>query len=477
MPGQHAIVVLINPETYEGVIMMARKIVKIFTVLTVIALCFTTAFTDANGLCCSEAVHSLAAVQYNSAGTYQTVEGIGGFGFRNVNWSDPSTWWTDAWGDSVINDLGFTITRNEWYPPQIEGEIQDSNWPVQKPFTEKIHGLARVSSKPLKQIVSVWSPPAHMKENHSTKNGGKLLPEYYDDFGRWLVECIDSYKSAGVDVYGISFQNEPATSISYNSCYYTPKDYANMVKVAAPIIKNVHPNVKLMGPEEQTNQAWNWEKSYGKALFDDPEALKWIDIFVLHPYTIEYVYGPADPATEASQFKNAYEKYKAAGKQIWFSEDCGWYDNWLGGMLMAESIHNSFYYGNVSAWVHWVISGDETQAWTGLTYFGEPKEKYYAMRHFSRYIRPGAVRIEASSTNPDLLVTAFRHKNEKTLTLVLINRSSNPMDVCFTGDLKTSLLMETSTADEKAASKGRISGFHSKFTLPSNSVTTLYGSI
>jgi glucuronoarabinoxylan endo-1,4-beta-xylanase len=457
--------------------MMARKIVKIFTVLTVIALCFTTAFTDANGLSCPEAPHCLAVVQYNSAKTYQTVEGIGGFGFRNVNWADPSTWWTDSWGDSVINDLGFTIIRNEWYPPQIEGEVQDSNWNVQKPYIEKLHSLARTSGQPLKQIISIWSPPAYMKENHSTKNGGKLLPEYYDDFARWLVECIDSYQSAGVDVYAISFQNEPAAIVPYNSCYYAPADYPKMVKVAGPIVKNAHPNVKLMGPEEQTSQAWNWEKSYGKALLDDPEALKWIDIIVLHPYTIETVYGPADPVIEAMQFKQAYEKYKGAGKQIWYSEDCGWYDNWLGGMLMAESIHNSFYYGNTSAWLHWVISGDETQSWTGLTYFGEQKEKYYAVRHFSRYIRPGAVRIEASSTNPDLLVTAFKYKQEKTLTIVLINRSHNPMDIKLTGDIKTILNMECSTAAAKAVSQGKQSSSKSKFILPPNSITTLYGSI
>ncbi|HEX3045553.1 MAG TPA: glycoside hydrolase family 30 beta sandwich domain-containing protein [Bacillota bacterium] len=456
--------------------MFMRKTVR-FVFLTVLALCFAATFADASGLTCPEATHSQAVVQYNSSKTFQTIEGIGGFGFRNVNWAEPSTWWTDAWGDLVINDLGFTITRNEWYPPSIEGEVQDTNWTVQKPYIEKIHDFAKVSGKPLKQIISIWSPPAYMKENHSTKNGGKLLPEYYTDFGRWLVECIDSYKSVGVDVYALSFQNEPAAVVPYNSCYYAPEDYPKMIKVVGPIVKNAHPNVKLMGPEEQTCQTWNWDSSYGKALLDDQEALKWIDIIAVHPYTVEYVYGPPDPIIEAMQLKQVYEKYKVAGKQIWVSECCGWNDNWLGGMLIAESIHNSFYYGNITAWVHWVISGDETQAWTGLTYYGEQKEKYYAVRHFSRYIRPGAVRIEASSTNPDLLVTAFRHQNEKSLTLVLINRSSNPMNLSLEGDLKTYLTMESSTIDEKAVQKGRVSSFRSNLTLPSKSITTLYGSI
>lgn len=454
---------------------MMRRIVKIFSALTVLAFCLATAFAGASGLTCMSETHSLAAVQYNSAKTYQTVEGIGGFGLRNTNWSDPSTWWTDSWGDMVVDDLGFTITRNEWYPPQIEGETQDTHWGAQKPYIEKLHSLARVSGQPLKQIIAVWSPPAHMKENHSTKNGGKLLPEYYHDFGRWLVECIDSYKSAGVDVYAISLQNEPSAVVPYNSCYYAPEDYPKMVRVVGPIVKSAHPNVKLMGPEEQTWENQNWGKSYGKALLADAEALKWIDIIVVHPYTVEYVYGPADPDIEATQMKNVYERYKAAGKQIWITECCGWYDNWLGGMLIAESIYNGFCHGNINAWVHWLISGDESQGFQSLAYFEEKKDKYYAVKHFSRYVRPGAVRIEASSTNPDLLVTAFKHKNAKTLTIVLINRSNNPINTSLAGDIKTVLNVECSTAMEKAVSQGKKPSFRSKLILPANSITTLYG--
>jgi O-glycosyl hydrolase len=427
---------------------------------------------------CQEYYNS-AIITYNSNLKYQTIEGIGGFGLRNVNWADPSTWWTDEWGQTFINDFGLSITRNEWYPPTVEGETQDSNWETQKPYMQKLFDLAKASGKPLKQVIAIWSPPAYMKENHSTKNGGRLLPEYYKAFGEWLIECLDSYRNAGIDVYGISLQNEPSAVVEYNSCYYTPQDYVAMVKVVGPILKRAYPNIKIMGPEEMTCETWNWETSYGKALLEAPEALQWIDIIVVHAYTIEYQFGPSDPVIERMHLQQVYDKYRSAGKEIWNTECSCWNNTWQGGMGIAESIYNSFYYGNLSAWLHWLLSGDRAQQVYGmcLTYFGDKDDKYYAARHFARYVRPGAKRIETYCNNRDLLAIAFVHELENTVTFVLINKSQNPTSVRLKGNLQTVLKMEQSTQNEKAINKPPIYSSSTKFTLPPNSITTLYGKI
>jgi len=40
-----------------------------------------------------------STVYFDTKKKYQKIDGFGAFGLRNVNWSDPSTWWTDEWGD------------------------------------------------------------------------------------------------------------------------------------------------------------------------------------------------------------------------------------------------------------------------------------------------------------------------------------------------------------------------------------------
>lgn len=445
----------------------------IVAIAIVIIICFCGSFVSGK-----EPVGPVL-VNYDTDITFQTIEGFGGFGFRNINSADPTTWWTDSWGDMVLDDLGFTLTRNEWYPPSIEGEAQPTDWAEQKPCVEKFHGLAKVSGKPLKQIISIYSTPAYMKDNQSS-NGGRLLPEYYNDFGKWVLECIGSYQNAGVAVYGVSLQSQPSVELSYfnNTCAYTPAEYAGMVKTVAPMIKQAYPRVKIIGPEEMIWEASNWATSYGKALFDDPEALQGIDIIAVHSYTDSWQFGPSDPKTEAWQMKQVYQKYQAAGKPIWTTEYLPWGTHWLGGMLIAESIYNSFYYGNTSAWMTRMVSGDPVEAYVeyfNITNLEEKGPKFYALRQFSKYIHPGAVRIETSSANNDILAIGFKHDPEKTFTLILINKSRNPLRVKLSGNLNIRLNMVRSSMNEQGVNAGTTSGHNPELSLPPESITTLYG--
>ncbi|HEX3045554.1 MAG TPA: glycoside hydrolase family 30 beta sandwich domain-containing protein [Bacillota bacterium] len=448
---------------------------RFIAIILAVIICFCGSFVS------GQESAAPVLVKYDSNITFQTIEGFGGFGFRNINSADPATWWTDSWGDMVLNGLGLTLTRNEWYPPSIEGEEQPVNWVEQKQSVEKFHGMARIFGKPLRQIISIYSPPAYMKDNKSANNGGRLLPEYYDDFGNWALECITSYQNAGVAVYGVSLQNQPSVKLSYfnNTCVYTPAEYAAMVKIVAPMIKSVYPGMKIIGPEEMIWETCNWTTSYGKALLNDPEALKWIDILAVHSYTHSWQFGPSDPKTEAMQMKQVYQKYRAAGKPIWTTEYLPWNTHWLGGMLIAESIYNSFYYGNTSAWMTRMISGDPSEAYVeffSITSLEEKGPKYYALRQFSKYIRPGAVRIETSSANSDLLAIAFKHELEKSFTLILINKSRNPLQVKLSGNLKITLNMERSSMNEQAVNTGTTLSNNPKLSLPPESITTLYSS-
>jgi O-glycosyl hydrolase len=370
----------------------------------------------------------LAKLIFDKYISYQKIDGFGAFGLRDVNWVDATEWWTDEWGEMVINDLGLTITRNEWYPPKIEGEVQDTTWEIQKPYIQKLHAMAKKYNKPLKQVVAIWSPPAHMKENQSAKWGGKLLPECYDDFGYWLVECLDAYKEAGIDVYALSPQNEPIAEVPYNSAFYTAQEYVDMIKVAIPIVKHHYPKVKIMAPESLIWESMDWNATIEKALMDDREAFALVDIFAVHLYTWDYQYTASDPDQEVRELENYYNKLKKARKELWQSEVCGWEESWDGAFSMGESILNCLYSGNMSAWLYWTLSSGslEYQSFTIMTE-RQPGEKFNVAKHFYKYIRPGSRRIETFSTDSDIKAVGFLKKGK--LTFIIMNIGTEPCKV------------------------------------------------
>ncbi|MGQ9844551.1 MAG: hypothetical protein ACUVRK_13455, partial [Spirochaetota bacterium] len=244
---------------------------------------------------------------------YQTIDGFGFFGAQNTWWSDSSTLYSDAWADKVISDLGITIWRNEYYPPEITAGSplaqivdsyfwgQDADWNKQLPVVQGLKAKADQYGVNLKFIFTVWSPPADMKcvvdsnmnrisgqiPESGCKWGNALDPAKYSQFAQWLIDGIQLYKNEGINLYAISPQNEPYFYQPYNSCFYQLDWYTQMLNAVIPIVKAAHPNVKIFGSEnmlEMEGLSNNWPFFYHQAIKDDPMAKNNVDIFAVHGY-------------------------------------------------------------------------------------------------------------------------------------------------------------------------------------------------
>jgi glucosylceramidase len=69
-----------------------------------------------------------------------------------------------------------------------------------------------VRNPDLKIVASPWSAPAWMKDNqdwYGQGKGGRLLPEHYDTFARYLVKYLQAYRTEGVKIWAITPENEP----------------------------------------------------------------------------------------------------------------------------------------------------------------------------------------------------------------------------------------------------------------------------
>ncbi|MGH2643102.1 MAG: glycoside hydrolase family 30 protein, partial [Chitinophagaceae bacterium] len=81
-------------------------------------------------------------------------------------------------------------------------------------------------------FASPWSPPAWMKDNDNMLHGGHLLPKYYQTWANYFVKFIQAYKKEGIDIWGVTVQNEPMASQTWESCIYTAEEERDFVKNA-----------------------------------------------------------------------------------------------------------------------------------------------------------------------------------------------------------------------------------------------------
>lgn len=88
-----------------------------------------------------------------------------------------------------------------------------ATWALERDDTELkipyMNMAKEVASKELKMYGSPWSAPAWMKSNNALNGQGYLLPEYYQQWADYYVKFLNAYAELGVDMWGLTAQNEP----------------------------------------------------------------------------------------------------------------------------------------------------------------------------------------------------------------------------------------------------------------------------
>jgi glucuronoarabinoxylan endo-1,4-beta-xylanase len=437
-------------------------------------------------------------VTINKSARNQTIDGFGFFGAQNVWWSGSSSLYSDAWADQVISDLGITIWRNEHYPPSDNLNTQDANWTKQVPVVRGLKQKADQYGVNLKFIFTVWSPPASMKVRvtnntreigvphpSGTKQGGALDPTKYGEFAAWIGTGIDQYRALGIEPYAVSPQNEPFFVQGFNSCWYKQEWYPQMLIGAMSILKANYPNVKVFGSEgmlEMEAADHNWQWFYHKQILDSAAARANVDILAVHGYS------DGVAPTSGSTLGHLWQSHKQhfgdpMGKKQWMTETSGYLDAWLGSadkpgaFALGLDIMSALNNGNVAGWVWW--QGSENPGSTGgvgefALMNGTVKgKKYFASKQFYRYVRPGAVRVGASSANASVFVSAYEHAGAGTHTVVLANTSASVQTVTVGGaGLPAGFVIVRTSASENAASVGDYAT-GTPLSLPARSITTL----
>ncbi|NLF39900.1 hypothetical protein GX586_10665, partial [bacterium] len=297
-------------------------------------------------------------------------------------------------------------------------------------------------------VATVWSPPKWMKTNNSTKKGGSLRPDRRAHFAKFLAAYCTGFEAVyGVPVFALSIQNELEFVEPYNSCVYSPysNDYAEAAAEVGRTFKRLGLPIKLFGPEHMCTDGaggyrWTANSNHLARVMANPDAADAFLAWAFHGYA-------ADGQTVASAAKGWADYAVFArrdGKQLWMTETSGNPPEWIstqrrrgggqgrpnGVVTMALNMHDALVYGDLHAWIYWSFQDGSRVSQYNLTCKGNRTSKKLAVaRHFFRYIRPGAVRIDALPTSPEYPVCAFVHDGQKTLTVILGNQTADKAEM------------------------------------------------
>lgn len=274
----------------------------------------------------------------------------------------------------------------------------------------------------LKLFCSPWSPPAFMKSNNNMLFGGKLLPEYYEAWAEYFVKYIKAYGEHGIDFCALTVQNEPMATQTWESCKYTAEETALFVRdYLAPALSASNLDTKIMIWDHNKEHVFDWakdiEKVEGAKDFVWGLAFHWYSGEHFDALRMAHEFNPNMPLIE-SEYCVGMSPGKPEAK-------------WGEAMAYAYDIIGNFN-NYMAATVDWNILLDENggpfHARLGgcksMIHYNTKKDEliigkiYYAMAHFSKFVKRGAVRIGTSKFSRNIYMTAFENPNGEIVAII-----------------------------------------------------------
>lgn len=429
-----------------------------------------------------------ATINIDASNYYQQMVG---FGTCSVGWDrDMDAYYaTNDFLTQYVDEMGMNIYRMPIWPEVLTQTVNTASDIKYSMFNTAnaraksyIDQAKRLHQKDpnMKLIMSSWSPPAWMKSNQTIINGGSLLRNRYNHFAYYLLEwCKYMTEQVGMRPYALSFQNELLFVEPYESCVWTVDEYVDFLKVLGPLLdSNGYGDVLIFGPEHMTASVQE-TMNFVNGIMEDPVAAPYFDVVATHGYT-DGVQADSNPQSANTLF-NQWRKYPL---QYWMTETSGepvTYDGALDGV--AGSIHNSIVGGRASAYVYWQFS-EKGASQFSLRSNASPNKKYYAFRHFSKWIRPDSWRVDAVATDATKLdVSAFVSEEEQEITIVLLNRNIAAQTISFNfahaPGLTTLNGFRTNSGGENTAAitAVSVSNGQASLTIPARSMVTLVGDL
>jgi glucosylceramidase len=319
----------------------------------------------------------------------------------------------------------------------------------------------KTSEDGFKIFASPWTSPPWMKDNKKWV-GGKLLPEYYDTWALYFSKYIDAYKKEGIDIWGLTVENEPhGNGNNWESMHFSPKEMTDFVEnhLGPKLEKDGKGAVKILGYDQNRAGLREWVDE----MYRDEKASKYFAGTAVHWYESTYEVFPDDLqyAHNKAPHKLLIQTEACVDSEIPHWQDDAWYWKkeatdwgWDWASEKEKYLHPKYapvnrYAGDiigclnnwVDGWVDWnmVLNKQGGPNWfknwcVAPVIVDEEKDEvyftplYYVMAHFSKFIRPDAVRIDFEIADKDIITTAVKNA-DGSIVVVVFNPSEKEKNI------------------------------------------------
>ena len=312
-----------------------------------------------------------------------------------------------------------------------------------------------VSSDGFNIISSPWTAPPWMKDNNHHV-GGKLLPKYYEPWALFYSKYLDAYKAEGIDIWGLTVVNEPnGNGNNWESMHFSPKEMTDFVRdYMGPQLEKDGHNVKILGYDQNRAGIKEWVdemyKDEASSKYYSGTAIHWYEsTYEVFPEDLQYAHNKApnkylietegcvdsevpkwkddnwywskeatdwgwDWATEKDKY--LHPKYAPVNRYARDIIGClnNWVDGWIDWNMLLDK------QGGPNWFKNWCVAPVLVDTETDEVYY---TPIYYTMAHFSKFIRPGALRIGMETDDKDLQATAAQNP-DGTIAIVVFNEDN-----------------------------------------------------
>ena len=327
---------------------------------------------------------------------------------------DFSTEMYEAMSDEADTKLkSFTFKRTEKYIIPMLADAQ------------------KAAGKPLRLMLSPWSPPAFMKSNHARTQGGCLKEKYFGLWAEYICRYIEEFQKRGFEVQRISLQNEPKAVQTWDSCVYSSEQEKRFLS------DYMYPALLKHGMEEIEIFIWdhNKERVYERVReVVDKQTEKMISGVAFHWYS-----GDHFEALQLIRKQYPYLKLITSESCIEYSK-FGSDEQWKNAARLSHEIIGDLNNG-MTAFYDWNLLLDSKGGpnhvgnYCQAPYLYDMKKKELLPQliqkhfyHFSHYIEHGAMRTGFSKYTDALDVTVFKNPNGQ-LIFIILNRTQENLPV------------------------------------------------
>lgn len=274
----------------------------------------------------------------------------------------------------------------------------------------------------LRVMASPWSAPGWMKTTGSMI-GGTLRDDAYAPFAEYLVRYVEAYAAEGVPIYALTVQNEPG---------FTPKDYPGMTLGAGARAKLIGGYLgPLLAARVPATKILDWDHNWDRpgeplGALADPVARRYVAGVAWHCYAgnvrVQESVHDAHPDKEAYLTECSGGDWKpmrddallTITRRLVIGSARGWSKGVLLWNIALDEKHGPHAGGCINC--RGLVTIDSTTGNYTRTV------DYVALAHASRFVRPGAQRVE--SRGGDVVDNVvFRNADDGSLVMIVANSS------------------------------------------------------